>query len=463
MGDVFLSIRGRALVNVEALNMTESVGNYVKHRRVPVIMPGTYTTYFVPAISGESIAHGYQAVLAEEAEKNGIPVCNLCKKGIFLKSTNLKVITSEFLKEENIWDWLKIKKEEWDKMVEIKNKKEKERTEEEKEKLRIFEQQTLSHRLESSIITNCVVEDIGGFLYAEQSFNKFNVGGVKRTSNFYVGYMIPVKEALENTLIEPQLHSRYALGTPFVEREQMGQMLYYVELSSAAYSFSFDLDSKFIGKTTFVLGEAGKQVTFKQGNDNRKERINVSLDAVSNFLLEMLFGAKKTRFLPIVDWESIVIALSDDVWTTPSPFTANYMENSLRKLGKTDENTKLFVYINPAILEDTSVYVKKKTEELLNSFYEALEDFKKRLEEKGDANIVDWQEFKKKKLEEFLDRKVNELVESSDLKYVSKIQKKYENFIEMAKGKEDKVKIYYNFEECVKEALEEGKSRVSKE
>ena len=459
--DIFLSIRGRVLVNVEALNMTESVGNYVKHRRVPVIMPGTYTTYFVPAISGESIAHGYQAVLAEEVENKNLPICNLCKKKIFLKSTNMDTITSGFLsKEKEISDWLEIKKEEWDNMVNIKNKKEKEK----KERLQIFEQQIIPHKLESSIIANCVVEDVGGFLYAEQKFFKvFNIGGVKRTSNFYVGYMIPVKEALGDALIEPQLHSRYALGTTFVKREQRGQMLYYVELSSAAYSFSFDLDSKFIGKTTFVLGEAGKQVTFKQGNDNRKERISVSLDAVSNFLLEMLFGAKKTRFLPIVDWESIVIALSDDVWTTPSPFTANYVENSLRKLEKTDENTKLFVYINPAILEDTSVYVKKKTEELLNSFYEALEDFKKRLVEKGDANIVDWQEFKKKKLEEFLDRKVNELVESSDLKYVSKIQKKYENFIEMAKGKEDKVKIYYNFEECVKEALKEGKSRVSKE
>ena len=58
MGDLFVSVRGRVLINVEALNMTESVGNYVKHRRVPVISPKTYATYFVPAISGESIAHG---------------------------------------------------------------------------------------------------------------------------------------------------------------------------------------------------------------------------------------------------------------------------------------------------------------------------------------------------------------------------------------------------------------------
>jgi len=418
MSNIFLSIRGRILVNVEALNMTESVGNYVKHRRVPVIMPGTYTTYFVPAVSGESIAHGYQAVLAEEAEKNGIPVCNLCKKGYFLKSTNDKVFESSF--------GIKPPDSEAD--------------------------------FERTVISKCLVEDVGGFLYAPRAGGK----NVKRTSNFFVGYMIPTKESLEGTVIEPQLHSRYALGTPFVEREQMGQMLYYVELSSAVYAFSFDLDSKFIGRTTFVLEKAGEPVTFRQG-DSREKRISVSINAVSNFLRETLFGAKRTRFLPVVDWESMIMALSDDVWTTPSPFTTNYTENSLRKLEKTNENTKLFIYINPTLLEDTSVYVKKKTEELLNNFYEALEDFKKRLEEKGDVNIVNWQEFKKKKLEEFLDRKVNELVESGDLKYVSKVQKKYADFIETAKGKENKVKIYYNFEESVKEAVEEAKSRVSKE
>jgi CRISPR-associated autoregulator, Csa2 family len=68
-------------IGVEALNMTESVGNYVKHRRVPVMLredDGVYSVYFVPAISGESIAHALQALLAEECiesgSKRGIPL-----------------------------------------------------------------------------------------------------------------------------------------------------------------------------------------------------------------------------------------------------------------------------------------------------------------------------------------------------------------------------------------------------
>ncbi len=301
---MFVSIRGRVLVNVEALNMTESVGNYVKHRRVPVILPESYTTYFVPAISGESIAHGFQVVLAEEAKKNGLPVCKLCEKGIFLKSTNESVFKESFGQDPP--------KDEFE--------------------------------FERTVVGNCLVEDVGGFLYAPKAG-----GNVKRTSNFYTGYMIPTKEALENVVIEPQLHSRYALGTPFVEGGQ-GQMIYYVELSSAVYTFSFDLDTRYIGRATFVYDKAGQDVV-----NDRKNRIEVTLDAIQMFLIEFMFGAKKTRFLPMVEWESLVVAISDDVWTIPSPFAENYIEKAEKKMQKVNYNTKLFVYPRDGEFEEVVV------------------------------------------------------------------------------------------------------------
>jgi CRISPR-associated protein Csa2 len=302
---MFLSIRGRVVVNVEALNMTESVGNYVKRRRVPVIMPETYTVYFVPAISGESIAHGYQQVLAEVAANNNLNVCKLCRNGIFLKSTRKDVLqySLEISKYSNVDD------------------------------------------LEAQIVSKCVVEDIGGFMYAEKE-------NLKRTSSFYVGYMIPVKEALEGTVIEPQLQTRYALGTPFVET---GQMIYYVEISSSSYVFSFDFDSKFVGKATFSTGKVGTPLV-----NDRKQRVLAALEALKKFLIEFMFGAKKTRYLPVVDWESLVIAVSDDVWTVPSSFTKKYIERAEQKLKAVNYNTKLFVYprdggfeevINKAITE----------------------------------------------------------------------------------------------------------------
>ena len=87
---VYVSVRGRIWLQAEAANMVESVGNYVKHRRVPVLIKdgSSYLTFFVPAVSGESIAHSYQILLAEELRRVNEEVCDLCKRGIFLKSTN---------------------------------------------------------------------------------------------------------------------------------------------------------------------------------------------------------------------------------------------------------------------------------------------------------------------------------------------------------------------------------------
>lgn len=300
---MFVSIRGRVLLNVEALNMTESVGNYVKHRRVPVILPSNgYTTIFVPAISGESIAHGFQLVLAEIAREKNLPVCKLCEKGIFLKSTNNSVFSAAFGEDAPSNDF----------------------------------------EFEKKVLNKCVVEDVGGFLYAERM-------NVKRTSNFFTGYMIPVKETLENVVIEPQLHSRYALGTPFVQHrgQQRGQMIYYVELSSAVYTFSFDFDSKFIGKATFSYQHAGEEVV-----TNKKQRIETALESIKKFLIEFCFGAKKTRFMPVIEWESLVIAVSGDTWTVPSPFSKNYVENAKKKLEKVNYKTKLFIYPEQGSFEE---------------------------------------------------------------------------------------------------------------
>ncbi len=343
MVDPFVSVRGRVLINVEALNMTESVGNYVKHRRVPVIMPGTYSTYFVPSVSGESIAHGYQQVLAEEAARKNLPVCKLCSKGYFLKSTNDAVFKESFGDNppKDVSEF------------------------------------------ENAVIKGCVVEDVGGFLYAPakrgrgakdasaeegkkvKDASAEEGRNVKRTSNFFVGYMIPTRESLESTVIEPQLHTRYALGTPFVEEGARagGQMIYYIELSSAAYTFSFDLDTKYIGKATFSMKNAGKVVV---SEEERKKRIGTALDALSKFMIEMMFGAKRTRFLPVIEWESLVIAVSDDIWAVPSPFSKNYVERAEEKAKKVSYNTKLFKYVGGPGFEEVVI--------------EAMNEAKRRLE-----------------------------------------------------------------------------------
>jgi CRISPR-associated protein Csa2 len=132
------------------------------------------------------------------------------------------------------------------------------------------------------------------------------------------------------------------LGTSFVEKgeEQAGQMIYYIELASALYTFSFDIDTKCVGKTTFRIDKAGSLVT-KKDLVARKEAM---LEAFFKFIAEMMFGAKKTRFLPIIDWESAVVAVSDDIWTIPSPITKQYIQNAQEKLKLVNCKTSLFIY-----------------------------------------------------------------------------------------------------------------------
>lgn len=414
---MYISVRGRVLINVEALNMTESVGNYVKHRRVPVILPsGGYTAFFVPAVSGESIAHGYQKVLASVASSKNMPVCSLCSKGIFLKSTNEEVIKYAF----NVQSAPKSENE-----------------------------------VEELIVKNCVVEDIGGFLYAPRGG-----GQTKRTSNFFTGYMIPVREALESTVIEPQLHMRYALGTPFVKSKraagQLGQMIYYVELSSSVFAFSFDLDTRFIGKATFSVDNVGREFV-----SDSKERAEVALLSLEKFLTELLFGANRTRFLPVVEWESLVIAVSDDVWTVLSPNSAKYIGESVRKLRSINPNVKLFIYVNPDVLRGTSEYIKKKTEEIIESMKLVIEEWKRNIKEKlpEHADKVDWDKIVKDKLEKIISSRLSEVAESQDLRYISNIQEAYLNAIKLAE-KDENVRVYEDFVSCVSEAVREGMNRL---
>lgn len=309
---MYVSVRGRIWLEAEALNMVESVGNYVKHRRVPIVVSegGNFLTFFVPAISGESVAHAYQTILAEEMGKVKEKVCKYCQKGIFLKSSS-KEVYQDVIGE---------------KPPEAANKNKNEKGE-------------VVGKIESSIVSNCGVEDVGGFLYAENP-------NVKRTSSFYTGYMVPVREGLKVLSIDPQLHSRYALGTKFVgagEGESTsGQRIYYVELSSGLFAFSFDLDTKFIGKYTFNVDQYGQDIV---QTDSAKKRTQAAIEALRRLLLEFPVGAKRTRFNPAeVRWDSLSLAVSNDVWTMPSSFVGDYMARALSKKSSVNYGTNIYSY-----------------------------------------------------------------------------------------------------------------------
>ncbi|MEX2723854.1 MAG: type I-A CRISPR-associated protein Cas7/Csa2 [Candidatus Freyarchaeota archaeon] len=282
---VFLSAGIEFEANIEALNMVETAGNYAKHRRVPylVMNEGKLSVIYVPAISGESLSHAYQEFLVEEGEK--LPICNYCKRGEFFKSMN---------------------------------------KEHAKEKFPDFKVPEEVDALEEGIIKNCVVEDIGGFLYAEAP-------PVKRTSAFQVSYALPVKEYALESVIEPQLQARHAqmkkVGTKENRetKEAQEQMIYYVETGSALYGFTFNLDFEKIGYSSIQ----SKPLLMA---DELKLRRRVASRALFRMLSSQQFGAKLSRFFPVGGITSIVVSLTEKPFTVTSPIYKGFATSTKRRL-----------------------------------------------------------------------------------------------------------------------------------
>ena len=284
---VWVSLGLRASVNVEALNMVESVGNVTRHRKAAIVYKTKtgYVIRWVPVVSGETIAHAYQYWVAKLARDRGLPVCSYCSIGEFVKHAQPEIFG-------NLpWE-VKLKQ-----LVSQKNYD--------------------PHVFEAEIVRNCVVEDIGGFLFPGPR-------PVKRTSRFITGYMVPAIDAIDKVAVEPQFHVRHA---PKAQQELgQAQMIYYVEVGSAVYTLSFALDVNGIGKTSMVKI---KEVVPK---DEKLRRIECALDALALMLDSKLFGAKLTRFNPVMDYESIVIAVSRKYpFNVSPPANSNYAEETVTR------------------------------------------------------------------------------------------------------------------------------------
>ena len=288
-----LSLGLRFKANVEALNMSETVGNVTRHRRVPVIVSEKdgFRLIYVPAISGESLAHAYQVNLVEVAKvlyDGKPPVDPWSLRGEFVKFTDRAHLT----------DTLKSV---------ISSKK----STEEKQ-----------HEFEKTAIVESIVADIGGFLYAENP-------PVRRTSVFQVGYAIPVEEFIEATAIEAQVHTRQAVVGLEAEAERQAQMLYYVEVASAIYGVTFNIDLDGIGRTSMVRVE---QVV---NEEERKKRIKVAIGALALTLGEALFGAKKSRFNPVLEVLDAVAVISHPLgFTITPPQKKDYIKDTLKRATK---------------------------------------------------------------------------------------------------------------------------------
>ncbi len=290
---MFISVGITFEANVEALNMVETAGNYSKHRRVPYFMKddeGNYKTIYVPAISGESLAHAYQVHLVNEAHRlygKNAPVCPDCEVGGFFKSMDMAHLKKKL-------DLLKISKD---------------------------PKKMVAKEIEEAIIKSCLVEDIGGFMYAEKP-------PVRRTSVFQVSYALPVKTSAVFATTEPQLHARHAQMTGEEDKNKAKtseQMIYYVETGSAIYGMVLNLDLDSIGISSQGFGKL-------INDDDIKKRKQVAINALLRFVSSQQFGAKLSRFFPVGGIISLTASLTEGPFSVTSPIYEDHTEKTLRRL-----------------------------------------------------------------------------------------------------------------------------------
>jgi len=317
----FVSWALRAIVDVETLNMAESVGNYTRHRRAPVVYrrPGVgFGVVMAPAVSGQAIAHAYQALLAELAEREGLPVCERCRAGEFVKHAVVEVFGSA----------------PWEKELEELVKGGKGGVE-------------AVHRAERLVVENCVVEDVGGFLVAEKSLS------ARRTAKAWFSYALPARAYLDASKLVAQMHVRHA---PLMLAQQQqkknggregggetkGQMIYYVEVGSGVYALGGFLDLCAIGCTTAVRRECLEDAV---------KRRELALKALVALLSSQLYGAKKSRFYPFATSISAVFAVSEGVPFAVTPaHEEDYIVQTAKRAAKHLETTgakvEIFYYVN---------------------------------------------------------------------------------------------------------------------
>ncbi|BCU69798.1 type I-A CRISPR-associated protein Cas7/Csa2 [Stygiolobus caldivivus] len=269
----------RFLINTESLNGVETVGNLARHRTAPVVLktPTGYLIRYVPAVSGESLAHAYQVAVVDLAQKYKLPVGVYSSKYDFIKFSSEEVLKDEGIKEP---------KDAED-----------------------------ARRFEVEVMLKDVVADIGGFMYA---------GGtpVRRTSRVKFGYMIP---ALTGEDIPAQLESQF-----HVRSSTKGQMIYNVEVSSALYTMSFSLDEDLVA----VPSTEGKEVEGEKAlQKQRKDRVEVALKALY-YVLTGNFGGRRARFLPNMELMSGIVTVTDFPFMPEPGHTNDYITSSIKRLEK---------------------------------------------------------------------------------------------------------------------------------
>jgi CRISPR-associated protein Csa2 len=281
----FLSLSARVVVNAEAMNMVEAIGNVVRHRKATLVyriregQNERYEIRTVPVVSGEALRHAVQKALAEVAEGVGLPVCSWCRRGEFVKHG---VVLDEFFRDVKGAGSLAGFEEAAGRSI---------------------------YEAERLILESCVVEDVGGFLIPTRV-------PVKRTSVLEVGYMVPAVEGGRVLYgFDVQFHVRHAPGAQ--QKASQGaevapQSVYNIESSSAVYALAVNVELWRIG---MWFDEGSGQYAALGDRDKRVHAALLALAAVLNG--DVRTGGHWSSYRPLWRLESAVA-----VFSRPMPISA---------------------------------------------------------------------------------------------------------------------------------------------
>jgi CRISPR-associated protein Cas7/Csa2 subtype I-A len=261
------------------MNMVERVGNYERHRTAPIIKQVLedgkvrYEVQFLPVVSGQSIANAYTRALVDIALRRGLPVCKECSRYNELNG---------FPKRPNIEG----------------------------------EGDSVDKR-----VTECVVEDVTGFMVTQSGDKSSEGRAFRRTSRIEFSFLIPDVDSANHVPPMSQIHVRYG--------EKETQTIYNIESASAIYTLVVNIDVDGIGKGV------------KSTTSDRETRVKTSLDALMLMLNGSYVGAKKSRYFPQIEPLGAVAVVSDPYPFVVSPPKAKlsndgtlqpwYLEDTLRR------------------------------------------------------------------------------------------------------------------------------------
>jgi len=301
---LMISLSGRLKVNLESLNGVETVGNFARHRTAPIIVhdkQNSFQVRYVPVVSGESIAHGYQTLLVDICKQMGLPIGVYSSRYEFIKFSEDNYLSDEGISPPRDYDDMQ--------------------------------------RFEVDVLTNDVVADVGGFLYTGDY-------SVKRTSRIHVGYMIPALKDTDAAALEAQFHVRYLQSKPQkgagqqasgTQQAKLGQSIFNVEVASAIYTLNANLDVDEIAVPSIKFGKPAEQSKLSKLENQKVSRKKAAILALGQLFSSMKSGAKLSRFLPNSELLSIVVTETSFPFSVSPGNGKDYISATIQRVEKASE------------------------------------------------------------------------------------------------------------------------------